>query len=1487
MAFLYLNFIDNLKSGSRSWDDFYTASLEEQYSLLKKRMGYYAPDNFQEFISRAFPRTNQTYYISLPGFDREIRPKKRKDGTDGYLCINNIVIRPERGMMLDAVMPKNYDFIIIGDITFASVTSVMVKGIELIDSKSAKFGERPITCTAACAFGTTIIQGHQLPDYGVSGWDLKNPVLTNDVVQSICTELYPVPSPVQAKQIFSKWREYIDFRKYYLGKLSERCEEADSITVCDAYMLSKEAYRRNEETFAQYLLDDVKEFGKGEQIILSRSVGGAESFPLIRIEIRRNKKALFSDTIGKNGKGKPRFEVNLQRFTRDAMKLSPVPPKFDDKGNMRGIRTYTLGERYLFAFVDVEPDLTPLEKAYEKSFSAACAEIDERYNAIIENAVKKYVAEITKSLEQKYAKMLEDYKKSLAASLEKDIAGGNDKEFKKAIRELEKKVKDEEITEEEKEQSIRQLYIQRNIKLAEAKAKSLGIQMQSELDRMKKAKEQQLRLQYRDAISHDKEIKKAELQTELAAKKAEKIENETIRSYFIYFRPEDAIDKPADIEKDLEAVGVKYLMFDNRAEGAKIERQEKALNSLLGGYVRNPFLPTYLFSPETLAQTTRDAGEEIDWCLESLNDRQRLAVRRALASESIFLLQGPPGTGKTQVIAEICAQLAKKGKKVLISSETHKAIDNVFERLPKIPEIRPLRLIPSQNGKETNYSPEKLVDNFYANICGNLEKQIVRYTNFGETKEKFDEEMKELRHSYDRLLQLEKANAKAESERQQLAESISALSTELAELRSALGLIREEKDEYRRTVKYIESFRFVHEGVKDKYIVAFADKCQELLNEYKCLKELDIAKLGELMSVDISVIEKELSMLLSEETLVSLKKKQIDLRRMLSDLRDPDTDEAPMPGEPNYEEYKKLQGELKEVVNQIKEAESNSSSNISDGVIFSLLPSALQDRDALRWLVDEIKSFRIKVQKAVADIKAEITIESDKNRISEDSTLQAINDKQLEISDKKHRYEELCEDDGIAEYSELNSLLKQKITRFFNDFSIVSEYKDFEEAFEIIKKEWDKLEHDFKRTERENAIKIPLFREIVKYLSQDEILEEDRQAYTRELYDNANIFGITCTSRDRFTKSQLTELEKYGIGTVDIRTQGIDVVIIDEVSKSSFLDLLIPILYGKTVILVGDHRQLPPMYDLRHLRAADFEGLDEKYIDAEKNVKFTELYEECFFKTLYERVPDDFRVMLNKQYRCHSHIMEVFNHFYGGKQNGLMIGKAQQDDEKEHRLTVKINGSTVIDPSHHIYFVDCDQFESSAYEGSTSKVNEQEAEVCVELLKAIDKASLELVKASKIRLDEQKRIDERPSVGVICTYGDQAGLIKKKRKGKQFNGFSSKQDERLIISTVDDFQGDERDVIILSMVRNPRPGAKFDATFIKQFERINVAMSRARKLLIVVGSKKFLSENGIIDLPDLSGKKALDKINFPVYREIIDTINFRGRILSANDIVGE
>ena len=1535
MGYLYLNFLDNLEKGSKSWDDFYTTSLTEQYEVLKRKLGGYASGTLQEFIAMAFPANTSKYYnISMPSFDR--RMKENRVGKHIY----NIVIRPEKDSYLSYILPSNYDFIIIGDVTFGSVIDITVKGIELIDSKVAKFGEKRVLCTAACAFSKKEIPNRitgrtsQVADYGTR--DMHDAVLTNDFVASLSNDLYPVPHPEKAMKVFIDWLKYIQFRKYYLGKQSERCEEITDIAVCNSYMITKEAYRRNEDAFSAYLLDGIEQFSKGEQIILSKEVTGSDSFPLIRIEIAKNRKQILSDTYGRNGKGKPKYEANLQRYTRESMGVSSIPPKYDEKGNMKGLKAYLLGERYLFTYVDVEPDLTALDKKYEKDYASACAEIDSKYLSIINSELVKFMEGQTPIVRRAYDAKLAQYKQELDETLESDIEENGDKEIKRAYEaELAKKIapldaqrkkkldeiyvykkelKDKKSQEEYDEQiqvlnkaegvidakykseldkikaniSLRDFYVRRNQELISKKEKSLAISFQSEIERIKKEKKGQLEVQYRGSIENEKTEVKERLQSKLKADKAEKVENETVRKYLIYFRPEDTNEKVKDLEKQIEAIDANYLTYDNRAEKAKIERQEKALNSILGGYVKNPFLPTYLFSPETLAQTVRDTTKEPEWCLESLNDRQKLAVRRALASESLFLLQGPPGTGKTQVIAEITAQLTKQGKKVLISSETHKAIDNVFERLPKIPEIRPLRLIPSQNGKETNYSPERLVDNFYLNISGNLEKQVRRFEHFEETKLVFDEQMKALRFDYEKVLKLKRDNANIERERTSLIDLINKLNIELEQIRETLSIAKEETEKYRRTNKYIESYRFDGEGAVEIYMEQFRREVQDLLLSFACLEEVPIDKVYELARIDVEAVRDELNSILSEDIIVKLKSRQQELRGILSGLRDPDTDEAPEEGDENYEEYKKYQTELKNVVNSIKTAQSSATFDFSESIIFALVPSIINSKELLKQLPEELTAFKIKLQGVVNSIKSNLDVKISSLSQKESEIEYAISDKQLEISEKKKRYEELGENEGIEAYGELNSALKQKITRFFRDFDIVKEYDsdNLEEAFTIIAEEWRKLESGYKSTQQENKVKIPMYKEIVKYLSQEDILEEDRQSYTRELFNNVNVFGITCTSRDRFTKNQLQELDRYGIESVDIRTQGIDVVIIDEVSKSSFLDLLIPILYGKTVILVGDHRQLPPMYDLRHMRKDDFEGLDESIISKEINDGYTALYEECFFKTLYESVPADFKVMLNKQYRCHSHIMEVFNHFYGGNQKGLTVGKKQQDDEKEHNLSVKINGNSIIEPKHHIYFIDCDQRESSAYEGSTSKVNEQEAAVAMVLLRELDKASTELEKQGKIKVSKDKKIDERPSIGVICTYGDQANLIKKKRKYQQFIGFSGKQDEKLVISTVDDFQGDERDIIIVSMVRNPA-GNRYDAEFIKKFERINVALSRARKMLIVVGSRKFLTEAGVIDLPDLDGNHALDKVNFHVYKEIIDTINFRGRVLTARDIIGE
>lgn len=107
----------------------------------------------------------------------------------------------------------------------------------------------------------------------------------------------------------------------------------------------------------------------------------------------------------------------------------------------------------------------------------------------------------------------------------------------------------------------------------------------------------------------------------------------------------------------------------------------------------------------------------------------------------------------------------------------------------------------------------------------------------------------------------------------------------------------------------------------------------------------------------------------------------------------------------------------------------------------------------------------------------------------------------------------------------------------------------------------------------------------------------------------------------------------------------------------------------------------------------------------------------------------------------------------------------------------------------------------------------------------------------------------------------------------------------MIVSTVDDFQGDERDIIILSTVRNPERPEKSNPGFILAYQRINVALSRARRLLVMVGNRKYLESKGVINLPDVNGNPRYDRRNFRVYEEILSTIEQYGKVIEDVDVL--
>lgn len=244
-----------------------------------------------------------------------------------------------------------------------------------------------------------------------------------------------------------------------------------------------------------------------------------------------------------------------------------------------------------------------------------------------------------------------------------------------------------------------------------------------------------------------------------------------------------------------------------------------------------------------------------------------------------------------------------------------------------------------------------------------------------------------------------------------------------------------------------------------------------------------------------------------------------------------------------------------------------------------------------------------------------------------------------------------------------------------------------------------------------------------------------------------------------------------------------DYVIIDEAAKCNVLDLLIPLNMGRKIILVGDHKQLYPMLEINNIK-------DEMSKDQIKELK-----EHILFKWLYEEnVPKRYKIMLNRQYRMEKNISQfVSDNFYNGE---LICEKNRKNDDS-------------------MIWIDSDK--SQEIICGTSYINPFEADIIVALLN---------------KLDNKYNDNENTSVGVICAYKSQAEYINEKLLNKTFNHINVE------CNTIDAFQGKEKHTVIFNIVRSVRLGE-----FIKDENRVNVAVSRAKDYLYIVGKASLVKND--------------------------------------------
>ncbi|WP_287641192.1 AAA domain-containing protein [Bacteroides sp.] len=279
-----------------------------------------------------------------------------------------------------------------------------------------------------------------------------------------------------------------------------------------------------------------------------------------------------------------------------------------------------------------------------------------------------------------------------------------------------------------------------------------------------------------------------------------------------------------------------------------------------------------------------------------------------------------------------------------------------------------------------------------------------------------------------------------------------------------------------------------------------------------------------------------------------------------------------------------------------------------------------------------------------------------------------------------------------------------------------------------------------------------------------------------DLFDSAHVIASTLVSSNH----RLLSGRRFGT------------LFIDEAAQALEAACWIAIRKADRVILAGDHQQLPPT--IKCYEAARG-GL-----------------ERTLMETVVARKPDTVS-LLTTQYRMNEAIMRFSSDWFYN-------GQLQADPSVRHR--------SILDWDTPISWIDTSEmdFKEEFVGESFGRINRQEADL---LLSELEKYIA--------RIGGQRILDERIDFGIISPYKAQVQYLRSKLRGSAV--FRPYRD-LMSINTVDGFQGQERDVIFISLVRANEEG---QIGFLSDLRRMNVAMTRARMKLVILGEATTLSRH--------------------------------------------
>ena len=318
----------------------------------------------------------------------------------------------------------------------------------------------------------------------------------------------------------------------------------------------------------------------------------------------------------------------------------------------------------------------------------------------------------------------------------------------------------------------------------------------------------------------------------------------------------------------------------------------------------------------------------------------------------------------------------------------------------------------------------------------------------------------------------------------------------------------------------------------------------------------------------------------------------------------------------------------------------------------------------------------------------------------------------------------------------------------------------------------------------------------------DELFDRAEELERRAIAEELERANVVCTTNST-SGSDLLAGERF------------DTLVIDEATQATEPSCLIPLAKADRAIMAGDHRQLPPTI---RSREAEREGLDETL--------FERLAERYGGDSDADESDDPIRSLLTTQYRMHERIQDFSSErFYDGAlephesvRDHALAGLLSDPDHAAQR--------PALEPDEALVFVDTSDVDAPerSREGSPSTENPGEAELVADYARRLLAAGL-----------------EPDDLAVISPYDDQVRRIEGELEGT----LPGEADvDALEVDTVDGFQGREKEVVLVSLVRS---NDRREVGFLDEPRRFNVALTRARRKAVVVGDSDTVSAADVFD----------------------------------------